>query len=169
MRGELSEPRKLAIAIRTYLPSEILGVALGERGPFFRQVIEGEDRRHRANRDASAAVDALHRIDVQHLLCSVFFTVLFGMDAIHRTSVHTGGVLGSNTRFCNYISHRVICLPEECGTTERNIVARKTARGTKKAMERSALVSASDKCRRWSSYRSSGAFCRFLLSAGRPL
>jgi hypothetical protein len=61
------------------------------------------------------------------------------MDAIHRTSVHTGGVLGSNTRFCNYICHRVICLPEESGTTEPDIVARKTARGTKKAMECSAL------------------------------
>src|ERR1700719_2745591 len=135
MLGELSEPRKRAIGIRTYLPSEILGVALGERCPFFRQVIEGKDRRHRANRDASTAVDALHRIDVKHLLCRVFFTVLFGMDAIHRTGVHTGCVLGSNTRFCNYICHRVICLPEECATTEPSIVARKTARGTKKAME----------------------------------
>src|ERR1700680_324215 len=133
MLGQLAEPRKLEIGIRTYLPSEILGVALGERGPFFRQVIEGEDRRHRANRAASAAVDTLHRIDVQHLFCRVFFTVLFGMDAIHRTSLHTGGVLGSNARFCNYVCHRVICLPEECGTTEPNIVARKRARGTKKA------------------------------------
>src|SRR6266852_5475271 len=136
MLGELAEPRKLVIGIGTYLPTEILGVALGERGPFFRQVIEGEDRRHRTNRDASAAVDALHRIDVQHLFRRVLFTVLFGMDAIHRTSVHTGGVLGSNTRFCNYVCHTVICLPEECGITKLIIVARKTVRGTKKAMER---------------------------------
>src|ERR1700724_1884117 len=89
------------------------------------------------------------------------------MDAIHRTSVHTGGVLGSNTRFCNYICHRVISLPEECGTTEPNIVARKTARGTKKAMECSALVSTRGKMS--AMVFLPGALCRFLRSTGRLL
>jgi hypothetical protein len=34
--------------------------------------------------------------------------VLFGVDAIDRTSVHTGGVLGADTGFCNDVCHLAI-------------------------------------------------------------
>ena len=39
--------------------------------PLLRQIIQREDRRHRTHRHTSAAVNALHRVDVEHLFFGV--------------------------------------------------------------------------------------------------
>src|SRR5215472_5586407 len=88
------------------LAAVVLGVLLGEGLPFFRQIVESENRRDRADRHASAAVDALHRIDVQHLCAFKLRFVLLRMDAVHRACIHAGRVLGSDTRLCNHICHK---------------------------------------------------------------
>ena len=43
----------------------VLRVDFGETRPLFRQIIQGEDGGNGANRDARAAVDALHGIDIE--------------------------------------------------------------------------------------------------------
>src|SRR5580658_3148026 len=81
------------------------GVLLGKAGPLFRQVVLREDGRNRARRNACAAVDALDRINEQLNRLAVTVLVLLGVDAIDRTGVHTGGVLGADTGFCNDVGH----------------------------------------------------------------
>src|SRR4030095_14649233 len=58
-------------------------------------LVDGPDgtRRH-----AGAAVDAFLGMDVEHRRLRELGLVLAWMDAIHRTDVHAGGVLGFNTR-----------------------------------------------------------------------
>src|SRR5688500_4174581 len=53
------------------------------RGDF----VVGEDGVDRAGGFAGAAVDALVRVDVQHLLGAEVGFVLLGVDAVHRTHV----------------------------------------------------------------------------------
>src|SRR5271169_183421 len=77
----------------------------GEILPLFRQILEGEDGRHRADRNASAAVDAFHRADVKHGFSFVRRFILARMDTIHRAYINTGGVLGVDAGFGNYVGH----------------------------------------------------------------
>src|SRR5208283_340601 len=86
--------------------AEVLGVALGVFFPLLRQVVERENGRNRAHRHAGAAINALHRIDVKHLFRGEFIAVLLGMDAVHRTGIDAGRVLGADTWFRDYISHK---------------------------------------------------------------
>src|SRR5579885_3693311 len=88
-----------------YLAAVVGRVFRGELRPLFRQVVERENGRHRADRHAGAAVDALDRIDVQHLRLGVIGLVLFGMDAVHRAGVYARGIFGSNAGFCNHVCH----------------------------------------------------------------
>src|SRR5580658_3183935 len=90
---------------RNALPSEVVGVHLGEGPPFFGQIIERENRRHGAHRHASAAIDALHWIDVNHVVLGEAGLVLFGVDAIDRAGIDTGRVLRADARFRNNVSH----------------------------------------------------------------
>src|SRR5579862_1234387 len=85
--------------------SEVLGVGLRKVGPLLRQIVQREDRRNRANRNTSSTVDALYRIDVDHVHFAEVGFVFLGMDAIHGASVYAGRVFRSDTRFCNYVSH----------------------------------------------------------------
>jgi tRNA A-37 threonylcarbamoyl transferase component Bud32 len=89
-----------------YLFLVILGVTLGIFVPFLRQVIQREDGGNRANRDAGAAINALHRVDVEHGNIGEVGFILSRMDTIHRANVYARGVLGVDTGFSNYISHR---------------------------------------------------------------
>ena len=84
------------------------GVLCGEISPLLGQVVGREDGRNRAGWDACAAVDALDRIDEQLIGLGVSGFVLFGVDAIDRTGVYTGGVLGADTGFCNDVCYLVI-------------------------------------------------------------
>ena len=74
-----------------------LGIQLRESGPFFGQVIFMEDRLDGAFRNTRFAVNALVRMDVEHLF--TFVEALYGAnnDAI--------GVLAREARLCNYVSH----------------------------------------------------------------
>src|SRR5947207_14962467 len=85
--------------------AEIGRVARGEVSPLFGKVVEREDRGDRANRYARPAVDALDRVDVQHLLRFVLGVILLGVDAVHRTGVHARRVLRSDARFCYDVCH----------------------------------------------------------------
>src|ERR1700733_15691504 len=76
----LTEPRPGSDA----LPSEVVGVELGEAAPLVGQIIERENRRNRADRDAGSTIDALHRIDVDHVVLGEVGGVLLRMDAIDR-------------------------------------------------------------------------------------
>jgi hypothetical protein len=98
----------LNAAAEDELASEVLGVTLGEVLPLFRQIVHGEDGRDWTDWDASTTVDALNGIDVEHFLRAVGGFVLLGMNAIDRTSIHTSGVLGSDTWFCDHVSHNVL-------------------------------------------------------------
>src|SRR5437879_4785949 len=82
-----------------------VGVHGGELLPLLRKIFKSENRSHRANRDASAAIDAFHRIDVEHRFGLVGRLVLARVDAVHRTDINTRGVFGVDARFGNHISH----------------------------------------------------------------
>jgi hypothetical protein len=78
---------------------------LGEIGPFFRQVVERKNSGNRTYRHASAAVDAFHRVDIEHLLALEFLLIFLRVNAIYRAGVDAGSVLRSNAWFGNYVSH----------------------------------------------------------------
>src|ERR1700688_2593646 len=64
-RGRLSPPRRdLKIGRGLFLVVPI-GVSGGEAVPLLRQILEGEDRGDRADRNASPAVDAFGRVDIE--------------------------------------------------------------------------------------------------------
>src|SRR3984893_19106041 len=110
-----------AAAVRK-LPPVILRVALGESGPLLRQIVQRENGRDRTHRNAGAAIDAFHRIDVEHLFLAERRLIFLGMNAIHRAGVHTGGVLGSDARLCNHVCHKYLSpwLVELCCRTLKN-------------------------------------------------
>jgi hypothetical protein len=93
------------VTARSLLTPKVLGVALLEVLPLFRQVVHCEDGRDRADWDAGAAVDALDRVNIDHFLFAECGLVFLGVNAIDRACIHAGGVLGSNAGFCDYIGH----------------------------------------------------------------
>src|SRR6516165_340513 len=82
-----------------------VGVHRGELLPLFGEIFESEDGGDGTDRDAGAAVDTLDRIDVQHGFGRIGRFVFARVDAVHRANINTGGVLGVDARFGNYISH----------------------------------------------------------------
>jgi hypothetical protein len=87
------------------LAAEKLGILFGEIVPFFGKIVQGEDGGNRADGDTSAAIDTFDRIDVKHGFALKFGAILFRVDAVNRTGVHTRGVFGSNTGFGDYVGH----------------------------------------------------------------
>ena len=75
--------------------------------PLLGQVVQREDRGHRADRHAGAAIDAFHRVNIElgnAIECRpavVIRRVLLGVDAIYGTGVDAGGVFGSDAGFGN--------------------------------------------------------------------
>src|ERR1700730_11304550 len=96
LRRAVVQTRKVELLLS--VPISIDG---GKALPFLGQVFEGEDGRHRANRDASATIDAFRRINVELLFAFELRLVLAGMDAIDRANVHTSGVFCADTGFGN--------------------------------------------------------------------
>src|ERR1035441_388618 len=88
------------------LAAEVCGVLLGEVSPLLGQVILRKDRGNRAGRYACTAVDALDWIDEQLVRLAEAGFVFFGVNAIDRAGVYTGGVFGADTGFCNDVCHR---------------------------------------------------------------
>src|SRR4249920_319794 len=85
--------------------SVIRRVLCGEIGPFLGQIVQCEDGRDWAHRDAGAAVDTLYGIDVEQFRCFIGRLVLLRMNAIDRAGVDAGSIFGSNTRFSDYVGH----------------------------------------------------------------
>src|SRR5580700_1725275 len=90
--------------------AEVGGVSCGVFVPLLRQIVEGEDCRHRAHRDARAAIDALYGIDVEQGLGRMLGIVLLGMNAIDRTRVHARGIFGVDAGLCDHVSHKGMSL-----------------------------------------------------------
>ncbi len=95
---------KMGIPILT---AKILGVPLSEGFPLFRQVIQRENRGHRADGNTGSAINAFDRVDVQHFFFGECRGILLRMDTIHRACIHTSGVLSADARLCNYVCHKV--------------------------------------------------------------
>src|SRR5262249_48325107 len=70
---------------------------LGVAGPLRRHVGLGEDRLHGALRHARLAVDAVHRVDVQHHVVHP--------EALHGADDRAVGVLAVIARLTNSVSH----------------------------------------------------------------
>src|SRR6266853_751314 len=117
------------------LPPEVLRIPLGVLFPLFRKVVEGEDGRDRTHRNAGAAVDALHGIDIQHLLGPELLRVLLGMNAIHRTGVNAGSIFGSDAGLGNHVGHKVSC----SSGARRMVMIRLILAGTQLSVQAAAL------------------------------
>src|SRR5581483_4245976 len=83
----------------------VLGILFREMLPFFRQVIQGEDSRDRADRHAGTAVDAFHGIDVEHRDIGIIRLVLARMNAINGTHIHACRIFGVDAWFRNNVRH----------------------------------------------------------------
>src|SRR5580692_10907893 len=97
-RTSATAPRDLA--------AEVGGVLVSKARPLFGQVVSSENGRHWADRNAGAAVDALHWIDEELLRRSVPRFILLGMNAIYRAGVHASCVFSSDAGFCDHVCHR---------------------------------------------------------------
>src|ERR1035441_7289378 len=75
----------------------------GKPGVLFRQLVQHENRIGGANRDASAAIDAFVRVNIQLRRIGETSLILLGVDAVHWAGLHTQLIL--STRVRNYISH----------------------------------------------------------------
>src|SRR5579863_530430 len=89
-----------------WLAAEVGSVPLSVLRPLFGQVVQRKNGGDRTDRHAGAAVDAFHRIDIDHLFSREFFGVLFRVNAIHRAGVHACRVLHTNAGFSNYVRHK---------------------------------------------------------------
>jgi hypothetical protein len=87
------------------LSAEISSVLLSEVRPLLGQIVERENRGDRTHWNARPAIDALDWIDVDQLFGAKLGVVFFGVDAIHRTGVHTRRVFCADAGFCYYVSH----------------------------------------------------------------
>src|SRR5579871_6394473 len=56
--------------------------------PFFRQILQGENGRHRAHRNTSSTVDALDRADIELGFGLEFWLIFPRMDAVNRANIH---------------------------------------------------------------------------------
>src|SRR5713226_1688245 len=79
--------------------------------PVGRRLVLGEDRLHRAHRLAGAAVDALIRVDVEHLRPLV--------DAVDRADLDTGLVLDADARLRDDVRHGDLPSLLLCGSLRR--------------------------------------------------
>src|SRR5579863_5982113 len=102
---EASNPPQGGEAAGCRLAAEVGSVPLSVLRPLFGQVVQRKNGGDRTDRHAGAAVDAFHRIDIDHLFSREFFGVLFRVNAIHRAGVHACRVLHTNAGFSNYVRH----------------------------------------------------------------
>src|SRR5579862_8204803 len=74
-------------------------------GPLLGQIFQRKNRRHRTNRDAGSAVDALHRTDVQLGLSLEFGFIFSRVDAIDGADVDACGIFRADTGLSDYVRH----------------------------------------------------------------
>ena len=80
---------------------------------------------YRANRDASAAVDAFHRVDIKLRDAFEAGLILARVNTVHRANVHARGILGAGARFGDYISHSKSPLKRNTGEQRGRLINRK--------------------------------------------
>jgi hypothetical protein len=85
-----------------------VGVNRRKTGPLLRKIFQCENRRHRANGNARAAVNALIGIDEELFLGFEVSFVLARVDAIDGANIDTGSVLRSDARLGNHVRHLVL-------------------------------------------------------------
>src|SRR5215211_7240703 len=90
---------------RPLLPGEVGGVALRELGPLVGELVLGEAGVDRARLDAGVAVDALLRIDVEHLDRVVVRLVRRRMDAVDWADLDARVVLRADAGLCDHVGH----------------------------------------------------------------
>src|SRR5207248_6305815 len=81
---------------------EVVGVDRDVLGPLLGDVVLGEDGIHRALRLADTTVDALVRVNKQHVREAFLVTLI---DAVDRTDLHAGLVLDADARLADDVSH----------------------------------------------------------------
>src|SRR5580704_1953441 len=84
-----------------------IGVNRREARPLFGQIFERKNRRYRANRHAGAAINTFDGADIELLFSLEGRFVLARVDAVYRTDIHAGRILGSDTRLSDYVGHCV--------------------------------------------------------------
>ena len=87
----------------------VVGVDLDVLRPLLRELVLGEAGVHRAGLDAGVAVDALLRVDVEHLDLVVVGLVGSRVDAVDRAHLDARVVLLADARLCDYVSHLAGC------------------------------------------------------------
>ncbi len=104
MLGELSG--------REFAALDVACVDLRKMLPLFRQVIQRENRGHRADRHTGATVDALDGINVELRdfveagTAIIVGRALLGVDAIYGAGIDAGGVLHPDAGLGNDVRHR---------------------------------------------------------------
>jgi hypothetical protein len=86
----------------------VLCVQIDETGPFLGSFIEREDRLDRTRRDARTTVDALVRMNVEHLRGLERGLVFARVNAIDRAHVNACGVFGADAGLRDDVGHYTI-------------------------------------------------------------
>src|ERR1700681_4055450 len=100
-------PRRFTLA--NVALSGFIGVPVrvngGEVLPFLGQVFQRENGGHRANRHASAAINALYGAYIKLGFALVGRFILARVDAIDGAHVHASGIFGANARLSYNVGH----------------------------------------------------------------
>jgi hypothetical protein len=113
--GSAVDGLRCLVFVRLELASfDVAGVLLNVGVPLLGKVIQREDRQNWADWYAGSAVDALDRVNEELVnlfepRAAVFVVcVLFRMDAVHWTGIHTCRILSPDTGFRDYERHCAI-------------------------------------------------------------
>src|ERR1700730_10879519 len=82
-----------------------IGIYCREALPFFRQIVERENRGHGADGNTGSAINALYRADVKLSFTFIRRLVFARMDTIDRTYIHARGVFRSDAGLSNHVGH----------------------------------------------------------------
>jgi hypothetical protein len=89
--------------VQTVSAAVMCGIHPRKLAPLIRQIVQCEYRRHRADRNACATVDAFHRIDEELLRSFEIRLILAWMNAIDRAGVYTRRIFDPNAWLGDYI------------------------------------------------------------------
>jgi hypothetical protein len=89
---------------------KVIGIHLYEVPPLLRGIIFGEDCLDGACRLARATIDALIRVNVEHLGPLESILVLARVDAVYGANVNACRVLRPDAGFCNNVRHLSLSL-----------------------------------------------------------
>src|SRR6202166_1581669 len=120
----MSVPRNYQVTLPLLLGGEEIGVNGSVDLPLLRQVLESKNSGHRANRDACAAIDAFHWVDIKLRDAFEAGFILARVNAIHRANVPARGILGAGAGFGDYVSHSKSPLKRNTGEQRGRLMNR---------------------------------------------